>query len=204
MIYFTFYYTGKQVDDLDLPLQFPILFWGNFGFQARSVGCKSDTVKALTRWRLLPKLHSQCYVSWKGSSLLRKWLCVFVFRFVPGWRGFVMLQQSSQIPLGVFDTDPHQNVSCSFAAGQLHCLLHCSIKSDTFVYSGKKPPRSSVYIQVVKFIPCLLRRLNRNKNWLKIQGPIFQNHPHILKIQSLNFISSHFWLNARPVGMYHH
>lgn len=33
-----------------------------------------------------------------------------------------MLQQSGQIPLGLFDTNPHQNLSGSDAAGQLCCI----------------------------------------------------------------------------------
>lgn len=47
-----------------------------------------------------------------------------------------MLQQSGQIPLGVFDTNPHQNLPGSFAAGQSHCIAHVDyrIKSYTFCY----------------------------------------------------------------------
>lgn len=34
-----------------------------------------------------------------------------------------MLQQSGQIPLGVFDKNPHQNLPGSLTAGQLHCAV---------------------------------------------------------------------------------
>lgn len=39
-----------------------------------------------------------------------------------------MLQQGGQIPLGMFDTDSHQNVPGSFAAGQSHCIVHVRVQ----------------------------------------------------------------------------
>lgn len=45
-----------------------------------------------------------------------------------------MLQQSGQIPLGVFDTNPHQNVPGSFAAGQSHCTDRVRLQ-DQIIFS---------------------------------------------------------------------
>lgn len=38
-----------------------------------------------------------------------------------------MLQQSGQIPLGMFDTNPHQDVPGSFAAGQ-SCIAYVRLQ----------------------------------------------------------------------------
>lgn len=39
-----------------------------------------------------------------------------------------MLQQSGQIPLGMFDTNPHQDVPGSFAAGQSRCIAYVRLQ----------------------------------------------------------------------------
>lgn len=61
----------------------------------------------------------------------------FVFhRFIPGGRRRVTSQSSGQIPPGVFDTNPQQNVSGSDAAGQL-CSVAFKIvgSSSSFFFS---------------------------------------------------------------------
>lgn len=39
-----------------------------------------------------------------------------------------MLQQSGQIPPGMFDTNPHQNMPGSFEAGKSHCITRVGLQ----------------------------------------------------------------------------
>lgn len=58
-----------------------------------------------------------------------------------------MLQQSGQIPLGMFDTNPHQDVPGSFAAGQSRCIAYVRLQDQIIrpsVIPGEKSCRSSI------------------------------------------------------------
>lgn len=74
-------------------------------------------------------LHFKRHMMYKTA-----WKKEFVFpRFIPGGRRRVTSQSSGQIPPGVFDTNPQQNVSGSDAAGQLCSVAFTIVGSSSFL-----------------------------------------------------------------------